>query len=105
MVSRYWETSLLVRWANYPYCVSGLDPSKYLAFSTSEFGQCMLIGERVLVVAFVDNIIFWATDEKYINDLGAQLCDQGRLLEEEGDAAGFLGVTMTRDDKGDIELK
>ena len=65
----------------------------------------MLIGERVLVVAFVDNIIFWATDEKYINDLGAQLCDQGRLLEEEGDAAGFLGVTMTRDDKGDIELK
>ena len=26
-------------------------------------------------------------------------------LEEEGDTAGFLGVTTTRDDKGSIELK
>ena len=71
----------------------------------SGFNPCVFIGERVVAVAFVDDILFWATDEKYINDLGAQLRDQGLLLEEEGDAAGFLGVTMTRDDTGAIELK
>ena len=71
----------------------------------SGFDPCMFIGERVVAVAFVDDILFWATDEKYINDLGAQLRDQGLLLEEEGDAAGFLGVTMTRDDSGAMELK
>ena len=41
----------------------------------------------------------------YVNDLGAQLRDQDLLVGEEEDAAGFLGVTMTRDDKGVIELK
>ena len=41
----------------------------------SRFDPCMFIGERVVAVAFVDDILFWATDEKYINDLGAQLSD------------------------------
>ena len=78
---------------------------KACEMETSGFDPCMFIGERVVAVVFVDDILFWATDEKYINDLGVQLRDQGLLLEEEGDAAGFLGVTMTRDDKGAIELK
>ena len=38
----------------------------------SGFDPCMFIGERVVAVAFVDDILFWATDEKYINDLGAR---------------------------------
>ena len=78
---------------------------KACGMEASGFDPCMFIGERVVAVAFVDDILFWATDEKYINDLGAQLRDQGLLLEEEGDAAGFLGVTMTRDDSGAMELK
>ena len=79
---------------------------KACGMEASGFDPCMFIGERAVAVAFVDDILLWATDEKYINnDLGAQLHDQGLLLEEEGDEAGFLGVTMTRDDKGAIELK
>ena len=65
----------------------------------------MFVGERVIAVAFVDDILFWATDEAYINNLGEQLRKQGLLLEEEGDAAGFLGVTMERNEGGSIELK
>ena len=63
---------------------------KACEMEASGFDPCMFIGERVVAVVFVDDILFWATDEKYINDLGAQLRGQGLLLEEEGDAAGFL---------------
>ena len=47
-------------------------------------------------MAFVDDILFWSTDEAYINELGVKLREQGLLLEQEDDAAGFLGVTMTK---------
>ena len=44
----------------------------------------------------------WHTSTAYI---GEQLRKQGLLLEEEGDAAGFLGVTMEQNEGGSIELK
>ena len=65
----------------------------------------MFVGERVIAVAFVNGILFWVADEAYINNLGEQLKKQGLLLEEEGDAAGFLGVIMERNEGGSIELK
>ena len=37
--------------------------------------------------------------------LGMKLREQGLLIEEEDDAAGFLGVTMERNEDGFIELK
>ena len=71
----------------------------------SKFDPCLFIGERVIAVAFVDDILFWSTDEAYINKLGAKLREQGLLLEQEDDAAGFLGVTMTKTEGGHLELK
>ena len=53
----------------------------------------------------MDDILFWSTDDKYIQALGAKLREQGLLLEEEDDAAGFLGVTMCRNQDGTLELK
>ena len=44
----------------------------------------------------------WHTSTAYI---GEQLRKQGLLLEEEGDAAGFLGVAMERNEGGSVELK
>ena len=72
---------------------------------TSQFDPCMFIGDRVIAVAFVDDILFWSTDEKFVMALGMKLREQGLLLEEEDDAAGFLGVTMDRNEDGFIELK
>ena len=60
----------------------------------SNFDPCLFIGDRVIAVAFVDDMLFWSTDEAYINELGAKLREQGLLLEQEDDAAGFLGVTQ-----------
>jgi hypothetical protein len=58
----------------------------------SKLDPCLFVGERVTAVAFVDDILFWATDEAYIHELAIKLRGQGVLLEQEGDAAGFLGL-------------
>ena len=72
---------------------------------TSQFDPCMFSGDRVIAVAFVDDILFWSTDEKFVMVLGLKFRDQSLLLQEEHDAAGFLGVTMNRNEDGSIKLK
>ena len=42
----------------------------------------------------MDDIIFWAQDESYITNLAMMLRGKGVDLEQEDDAAGFLGVTL-----------
>ena len=76
-----------------------------VGMKTSQFDPYTFVGDRVIAVAFVENILFWSTDDKYIQALGAKLREQGLLLEEENDAAGFLGVTMCRNQDGTLELK
>ena len=71
----------------------------------SKLDPCLFVGEKVTAVAFVDDILFWATDDAYINELAARLREQGVLLEQEGDAAGFLGVQMTKTENGLLEMK
>ena len=78
-----------------------------VGMKTSAFGPCMFIGigDRITPVTSVDNILFWSTNEKYVNNFGMKLREQGLFLEEEDNAAGFLGVTMDRNEDGSIELK
>ena len=45
---------------------------------------------------YVDDILMWSTHEKHIYELGTKLREQGVDLEEEDDAAGFLGVKLTK---------
>ena len=55
---------------------------------------------------YVDDIIFWSKNEKDIHDLAMQLREKDVDLEQEDDAAGFLGVTLGRDEKtGLFEMK
>ena len=70
----------------------------------SKLDPCLFVGKDVICICYVDDLLFWATDEKFINNLAGRLRDQGLLLEQVDDAAGFLGVKMTKtlDDK--IEL-
>ena len=72
---------------------------------TSTFDPCMFIGKRVIAVAFVDDVLFWSTDEKYISELGNQLRKQGLLLEQEDNTAKYLGVTMDKSGDGLLEMK
>ena len=51
------------------------------------------------------NILFGSTDEAYINELGHRLRKEGLLLEQDDDAAGFLGVKMSKTADGHLEMK
>ena len=73
--------------------------------AVSQSDPCLFVSDWVVAVAFVDNILFWSTDEAYINKLGSKLHKQILLLKQEKHAAGMLGVDMTRAEGGYIEMK
>ena len=56
----------------------------------STLDPCLFVGDKVICICYVDDILFWAKDEAYINELASNLRAQGLLLEQEDDAAGFL---------------
>ena len=47
---------------------------------------------------YVDDILFWAVNVNDIHDIATELRKQGVDLEQEDDAAGFLGITFGRDE-------
>ena len=63
----------------------------------SKFDPCLFVGTKVICVVYVDDLIFWSKDKLAINDSAMQLRELGVDLEQEDDAAGFLGVTLERD--------
>lgn len=64
----------------------------------SKLDPCLFIGEKVICVCYVDDLIFWSRDESHIEELAEMLRSEGVDLEQESDAAGFLGVKLTRDE-------
>ena len=71
----------------------------------SKLDPCLFVGDNVAAVAFVDDIQFWAKDRVYINKFAIKLCSQGLLLEQEDNAARFLGVEMNQTEEGLMEMK
>ena len=60
----------------------------------SEHDPCMFIGEKVIAVAYVDDILFFAKEESDMEDLMESLRAKGLMLEKESTAAGFLGIDL-----------
>ena len=68
-------------------------------------GPCLFIGTHVIVINYVDDVLFWSQDEKYIYELGTKLHEVKIDLEEESDAAGFLGIDLVRLPDGRTHMK
>lgn len=66
----------------------------------SELDPCLFIGDTVVAVIYVDDVLLWSTNKDHIYALGERLRDEGVELEEEGDAAGFWQYWPDRDDTG-----
>jgi hypothetical protein len=62
----------------------------------SDFDPCLFIGKTVIVVTYVDDLLFYARDDNDINQLIAALRDDDILIRREGTAEGFLGVDVSR---------
>ena len=76
-----------------------------LFMKTSQSDPCMFVDDRVIAICFVDDILSWSIDDKYIIALREKVREQDLLLGEEDYAAGFLCVTMCRNDGGSLELR
>jgi hypothetical protein len=63
----------------------------------SKFDPCLFIGTDVISVVYVDDLIFWSKEVPQINGVAMQLRKLGVDLEQEDNAAGFLGVTLDCD--------
>ncbi len=63
----------------------------------SKFDPCLFIGPNVICVVYVDDLIFWSKDAPQINQVAVELHELGVDLEQEDDAADFLGVILDRD--------
>ena len=70
----------------------------------SSLDPCLFVSQKVVAITWVDDILFWAKDEKDIHKLAMNLRGVGVDLEEEEDAAGFLGVTLSKLKDGRIEM-
>jgi hypothetical protein len=59
----------------------------------------------VICISYVDDLIFWAHNEKDIHHIAMKLREVGVNLEQETDAAGLLGIRMEHDpDTGLLEM-
>mmetsp|Transcript_4163 Transcript_4163/g.6401 ORF Transcript_4163/g.6401 Transcript_4163/m.6401 type:complete len:708 (-) Transcript_4163:225-2348(-) len=72
----------------------GLHLWKKCGLKQSCLDPCLFIGEKVVAVCYVDDILFLAKDEADIEKLMVELRNTGLLLEKESSAAGFLGVDI-----------
>jgi hypothetical protein len=70
------------------------------------FDPCLFIGTDVICGVYVDNLIFWLKDVLLITRVAMALHELGVHLEQEDDAAGFIGVALDHDDpSGLLEMK
>jgi hypothetical protein len=66
---------------------------------------CMFYGDGLIVLAYVDDCLFFAKDMERIDDFIASLKTEGFVLTEEEDVYAFLGVELKSDPKsGEITL-
>lgn len=62
----------------------------------SKLDPCLFVGDKVVSVMYVDDLLMWSTDDQHMIDLGEELDKVSVDLEEEDDVAGFLGVKLTK---------
>jgi hypothetical protein len=78
-------------------------------FRSSDLDLCLFIRDDVICLVYVDDCLFFAKDDSYIDEAIKSLQnsqdfgDNGFILQEEQDVAGFLGILMKKTNDG-IEL-
>jgi hypothetical protein len=66
----------------------------------SQFDPCLFIGNDIIVVVYVDDMLLYAKDDSTIDNLIKALHDSKIWIRKEGSAEGFLGVDITRHKDG-----
>ena len=83
---------------------TAVDAFLKLGFVQSKFDPCLLYKPGMLIVMYVDDCGIGAADPKDIDRLVASLRNMGFELTQEGDFSEFLGIKMTKQPDGTIEM-
>ena len=78
-----------IPWAFWKFMVNKLE---FCGLKQSKLDPCLFIGDTVIAVMHVDNILMWSTEDQNMTDLIKFFNTAGVDLEKENDAAGFLGI-------------
>ena len=72
----------------------------------SKMDPCLFIGKKWMAIIYVDDIYIWSVAVNDIHDKAMKLREKGVDLEQEDDAAGFMGITLVCDETtGLMEMK
>jgi hypothetical protein len=66
--------------------------------SQTDIDPCLFISEKVIVLVYVDDTLFFSPKAEYIEETIADLRGLGMELEAEDSVAGFLGVHIERNE-------
>ena len=80
--------------AFWQYMMNKLEQS---CLKQSKFDPCLYVGDNVTFIFYVDDLILWDSNKDNIHNLEIHLQELGVDLEQEDDAAGFLGVNLGRE--------
>jgi len=69
-----------------------------------DLDPCLFISDKVICLVYVDDTLFFARNEKDIDEVVMFLKNENMELEVEDDVAGFLGVHIDRKKDGRITL-
>ena len=64
----------------------------------SDLDPCLFMSDKLIVSIYVDGVLVYAQDSKYIDDLIKKLQVDDILLCWEGTAEGCIGIKVERDD-------
>jgi hypothetical protein len=80
--------------------------SKLLAcgFKQSAFDPCLFLSDKVICLTYVDDCLFFAPKEEYIDEAIERIRSVGMDLHVESDVAGFLGVMIDRSDSTRVTM-
>jgi hypothetical protein len=65
---------------------------------------CLFIGNHIIVVVYVDDLLLYAREDSTIDKLIKDLHDDGVWIRKEGSAEGFLGVDIKQNQDGSFTL-
>jgi len=66
--------------------------------NNQDIDPCLFISDKCIVLVYVDDTLFYAPRQEYIDEAIEKLRGTGMELEPEDSVAGFLGVHIHRDE-------
>ena len=91
--------------APHAFCKYIVEKLEAYGMSQSKLDPCLFIGEKVICICYVCDLLFWSKNEACINEFAMLIHHSGVDLEQKDDATGFSGVHIEHNESCLPEMK